>query len=70
MDSVHPLKTWIDDNTTQAKFARGVGMSESHLSGILAGSKRVSLEMAARISRATNGGVPIEAFLSAADAQP
>jgi DNA-binding transcriptional regulator YdaS (Cro superfamily) len=69
MDSMHPLKAWIDENTTQAKFAREVGMSESFLSGILAGTKRVSLEMAARIARATDGAVPIEAFLSTAGAQ-
>lgn len=61
MEAVHPLKKWITANTTQAQFARDLDISESHLSGVLKGS-RVSLELAIRMSRATGGAVPTEAF--------
>jgi plasmid maintenance system antidote protein VapI len=61
MESLHPLKKWIGEHTTQAQFARDLAISESHLSGILKGAK-VSLELALRLSRATGGAVPVEAF--------
>lgn len=62
MISPHPLKTWIERNTTQAKFARAVGCSESHLSDVLKGKKRVSLDLAYRIARETNNAVSVDAI--------
>ncbi len=63
MDSQHPLKTWIDANTSPAKFARDVGLSESYLSEILSSRKSPSLGLAARLSAATGGAVPIDGFV-------
>jgi transcriptional regulator with XRE-family HTH domain len=62
MDSPHPLKVWIDANTTQAKFAREVGCSAPYLSYLLKGKRGVSLELAIAMSGATGGAVPVEAF--------
>lgn len=64
MESVHPLKKWISEHTTQAQFARDLAISESHLSEILSGGKTASLNLAIRLSRATKGAVPVEAFAS------
>jgi transcriptional regulator with XRE-family HTH domain len=66
MDSLHPLKQWIEKNTTPAQFARDVGISESYLSEILNLRKSPSLGLAARLSRATSGDVPIGAFVKEA----
>lgn len=65
-DDAHPLLKHIVANTQQRQFAREVGCSEPHLSIILSGKKRPSLQLAARMSRATGGAVPIEAFVEAA----
>lgn len=67
METLHPLKRWISENTTQAQLARDLNISESHLSGVLKGA-RVSLELAVRISQATGRVVPIEAFAQPAEA--
>lgn len=64
MSEAHPLKVWIDDNTTQAQFARDLEFSESHLSDIIKGKKRVSLELAVKISEATGRAVSIDAIAS------
>ena len=66
MDSQHPLKNWIETNTSPAQFARDLAISESYLSEILSGRKSPSLGLAARLSRATSGAVPIEAFVKEA----
>lgn len=63
MDDVHPLKAWIDGNTSQAQFARELKISESHLSDILKKKKRPSFHLAVRMSRAS--GVGLEAIESA-----
>ncbi|RJO75450.1 MAG: XRE family transcriptional regulator [Myxococcales bacterium] len=62
MESLHPLKVWIEGNTTQAEFARKVGCSGPYLSDLLNGKRGVSLKLAIAMSRATGGAVPIEAF--------
>ena len=62
MISPHPLKVWIDANTTQAKFARAIECSASHLSDIVKGHKRVSLALAYRIARETNNAVSVDAI--------
>lgn len=63
-ESAHPLQSWIEQNTTQARFAATADMSEPYLSEILSGKKTPSLKMAAKMSRATGGVVPIAAFLA------
>lgn len=64
MIDAHPLKTWIDDNTTQAQFARDLKCSESHISDILKGKKRVSLDLALKISEATGRAVSVDEIAS------
>jgi transcriptional regulator with XRE-family HTH domain len=68
-DSSHPLESWIVSNTSQARFAKTAGLSEPYLSEILSGKKRPSLKMASRLSRATGGDVPIEAFVGLSEAE-
>jgi len=63
MTEKHPLADWIEANTTQAKFARAVRCSESHLSLILKGERGVSLPLAQRLSDATGGDVAVRTFI-------
>lgn len=63
MASTHPLKVWIEENATQSRFADLVDCSEGYLSEILSGKKQPSLDLAAKMSRATGGSVPVEAFV-------
>lgn len=53
------LAQFIRQRTTQAKFARDIGCSESHLSLVLSGSRGVSFGLAKRISKATGGEIPV-----------
>lgn len=62
MDSAHELLTWIEENTTQAQFARDVEISEAHLCDILAGRKSPSLDLAVKMSKATGSVVSVEAI--------
>jgi plasmid maintenance system antidote protein VapI len=64
MIAPHPLKAWIDANSSQAQFARSVECSESHLSDLLAGKKRPSLDLALRMSRETGGAVSVDEIAS------
>ena len=61
----HPLALWIKHSgfNHQAEFCDFAGCSESHLSLIIQGKRGVSMKMAKRLSDATNGDVPIDAFL-------
>jgi transcriptional regulator with XRE-family HTH domain len=54
------LADFIHKRTTQAKFAREVRCSESHLSLILKGERGISLGLAKRISEATGGEIPVD----------
>lgn len=63
MVEMHPLKKWIIDNTSQAQFARDAEISEPFLSEILSRKKVPTLELAAKLSRATAGAVPLDAFV-------
>ncbi len=63
MDVKHALADWIDGRTSQAKFADQVGCSESHLSLVLRGKRGVSMKLARKLSEATGGDVPLDAFL-------
>lgn len=69
MDAQHALKVWIEKNTTQAKFAEEVGISEGYLSEILKGIKEPKLGLANKMSRATKGKVPLSAFVQSEAAQ-
>lgn len=64
----HPLKVWIEKHTSQAKFAREVEISESHLSDILGRKKSPSLDLAARMSKATGRAVSVDRIAAAAPA--
>lgn len=64
------LAEFIRNRTTQAKFARLVRCSESHLSLVLKGKKGVSFGLAKRISAATGGEVPVDALPHAAAGSP
>jgi transcriptional regulator with XRE-family HTH domain len=62
MDGRRLLVNFIEGRTTQAEFARVIRCSEPHLSLILKGDRRPSLDLAKRINDATGGAVPIDAF--------
>jgi DNA-binding transcriptional regulator YdaS (Cro superfamily) len=47
----------------KAEFARQVGIVPPYLSQILSGGRRPSLDLMARIDRATSGAVPLSAWL-------
>jgi transcriptional regulator with XRE-family HTH domain len=66
MDSVHPLKVWIDRHTTAASFAADVGITASYLSEILSDKKTPSLKLAFALSAATKGVVAIGEFMRGA----
>lgn len=65
MDIRHPLAVWLDSNPdiSQSKLAADVLCSESHLSLILQRKRGISMKLAQKLSVATGGVVPIEAFL-------
>jgi transcriptional regulator with XRE-family HTH domain len=62
MKSIEALSEFIGQNTTRAKFAEAVGCSEGHLSLLLAGKRRPSLDLANRIQRHTNEAVPMSGW--------
>lgn len=68
MDRVHPLRQWRHDHglTLQAlKALAGVRVSPSHLSEIERFKNSPSLDLAAKLSRATDGAVSIGDFVGA-----
>jgi DNA-binding transcriptional regulator YdaS (Cro superfamily) len=65
MDGKQLLADYIKRNkASQAKFARDVGCSDSHLCLVLKGKRGVSADLAKRISAATDGTVPARALVS------
>lgn len=59
------LRTYLSANSeTQKAFAKRVSVSPSHLSEIISGRKRPSLDIALAISRETGGEIPAEAWRS------
>lgn len=58
----HPLAKWIEQHSTPADFARDVGCTRSHISNIILGHKRPSLDLLARIEKRTRGRVGLSAF--------
>lgn len=65
MTKKHPLAAWMDGHKeiSQAQFADDCDCSESHLSLIMSGKRGVSLNLAKKLSDATNGDVRVEDFL-------
>jgi len=65
MEIRHPLAVWMDGHPeiSQSKLAADAKCSEPHLSLILQRRRGVSMKLAQRLSVATGGVVPIEAFL-------
>lgn len=59
---LHPLSEWIDRNSTLDEFADSIGCSRSHLTNILAGRKRPSVDLLSRISAETLGEFGLDAF--------
>ena len=62
--SLDSLASWIAQNTTQAQFSRDLGISESHLSNLIAGKKRASIDLIERMVMLTNGKVTANDLLS------
>lgn len=62
MDEAHPLEAWIERNATRTEFARDVECSGSHLTNIIAGRRRPSIDLLARIIRRTRGEIDVDAF--------
>lgn len=71
MDIRHPLAVWMDGHPeiSQSRLAADADCSEPHLSLILQRKRGVSMKLAQRLSVATGGTVPIEAFLIAEQAE-
>lgn len=64
---LHPLRQWRQANgKTLADLKAATGAHTSQLSDIERGRKMPSLKLAVRLSRATNGEVPVEKFVSEA----
>ncbi len=61
MQTNHPLKDWIDANSTQAAVAREAQISKGYLSEILSDKKEPSLQVTARLVKIS--GLPFEAFV-------
>lgn len=59
---LHPLSDWIDRHSTMDDFACSIGCSRSHLTNILAGRKRPSVDLLSRISMETDGEFGLDAF--------
>jgi len=63
METSHPLRLWRKrENITLAALGRQVGVSPSHLSEVERGLDEPSMNLAARLSRATGGEVDIGSF--------
>jgi plasmid maintenance system antidote protein VapI len=61
----HAMKQYLKGNRIyQIEFARRLGVTQPYLSQIISGGKPITLKMAARISKLTNGEVPIRSWPS------
>jgi transcriptional regulator with XRE-family HTH domain len=68
--SVHPFKQWrLASGKTLADVSAATGAHTGQLSDIERWRKRPSLKLAVRLSRATDGAVPVETFAEAAPAE-
>jgi transcriptional regulator with XRE-family HTH domain len=66
--TMHPLRQWRKDNgKTLADLRAETGTSTAMLSFIECGRKRPSLKLAVKLSKVTDGAVPVESFAEAAE---
>jgi transcriptional regulator with XRE-family HTH domain len=63
MDGRRILARYIREQTSQARLAREVECSETHLTLYLQGKRGLSITLARRISKATGGEVPVSALV-------
>jgi len=64
MDRIHPLRAWrLERRKTLAGLAARVGVTPSHLSEIERGLNQPSMNLAAKLSRATGGEVQVGDFV-------
>jgi transcriptional regulator with XRE-family HTH domain len=56
-----------ENQIKQRDFANNLGISKSHMSGIVSGAKRPDLKLAFKIERLTGGKVPAKSFDSPED---
>lgn len=62
------LKQTIQESSlTPAQWAIRLGISRPHMSTLMSGKRKPSLDLAVRIERATNGAVPAESWIIASD---
>jgi transcriptional regulator with XRE-family HTH domain len=60
----HPLRIWRERNGKRlGDLAKAAGVRSSHLSMIERGIRGVSLDVASKLSKATSGEVPVDAFV-------
>lgn len=64
MDGIDQLAAYLRDYGSQARFAREINCSESHLSLVLARKRGLSVPLAKRVSTATGGTVPVRALVA------
>ena len=60
-------KFLIENKLTQREAAAILGISRPHLSQVVSGSKRPSLDLAVRIERLTDGAVPVSSWVDDSD---
>jgi plasmid maintenance system antidote protein VapI len=59
-----PLAEWLDrQDITQFEFGRRLGRTQAWVSRISSGERRITLEAAVQIERATGGAVPASAWI-------
>lgn len=65
------LTTFLaETNTSQTKLSEVLGISRSHMSLIVSGERKPSLDLALAIERATDGAVPVSSWAANPPAQP
>ena len=52
----------VKSGLTQHEWSRRLGVSKGHLSQLVSGSKKPSLDLALRIAAMTDGAVPVESW--------
>lgn len=61
--AIHPLRRWLfEHQETQAHFGTRVGITQSYLSEIISCSRRPSLDVIDKITKATKGAVTANDF--------
>ena len=57
------LTTFLTEtNTSQAKLSEALGISRGHMSLLVSGERKPSLDLAVAIERATGGAVPVSSW--------